>query len=174
MIFSLYQRLAVKVGDEKYVFDRSRLMYTEVAEIQKVTEWSYGEWERQLGRYDIVAVAALVHVLRKREGVASEWLTMQFNATELDVVPLHDDGTEFTAEEIAKDIAKRMSKAAEPDPTLAAAAAVVKAEEAAAAPRQDMTITSLSLRSDSTSGRGNGSTSRGKTSASTRRASTRS
>lgn len=173
MIFNLYQRVAVKVGDsERYIFDRSRLMFTEVAEIQKITDWSYGEWERQLGRYDIVAVAALVHVLRKRENVPSNWATMQFNATELDVVPIHDDGSEFTKEEIAKDLADRISQTDEPDPTIAAAAVAIQAEEAAVASRQDMTITSLSLRGSTESGRGSSTSSRGKTSASSRRTST--
>src|SRR6266704_2536505 len=71
MIFNLFQRVVVKVGeDEKHIFDRKRLMYTEVVELEKVTGLSYLEWEQQLGRYSITAVAAVLHVLRKRDGLA--------------------------------------------------------------------------------------------------------
>src|SRR5258707_4047558 len=112
MIFNLYSRVLVKVGDdEQHIFDATRLMYTEVAEIERCTGVSYGEWRRQLGQYSITAIAALLHVLRKRDGTPSDFATMQFNAAELDVAPLHEDGTEFTAAEGGGEPAERLQEA---------------------------------------------------------------
>jgi hypothetical protein len=170
LIFSLYPRVKVKLGGEEHIFDRSRLMFTEVAEIEKATGLSFGEWQQELGRYSITAVAALLHILRKRAGMPSDFVTMQFNSADLDVIPLHEDDTEFTAQEVAADLAKRMqeAEAGKAVPTVAA--------DGSAAPGspKGTTITSLSSLSDSTSGRSNGSSSPGPTSRSARRTSTRS
>jgi hypothetical protein len=165
LIFNLYSRVLVKVGDEeRHIFDATRLMYTEVAEIEKCTGVSYGEWRRQLGDYSITAIAALLHVLRKRAGVPSDFATLQFNAAALDVVPLHEDDSEFTAAEVEADLKKRMADAAgeAEDPTLAAAAAV--APENGSLPVT--TISSLSSPSGSESGPGNSASSNGGTSSS--------
>jgi hypothetical protein len=165
MIFSLYSRVKVKLGDEEHIFDHSRLMYSEVAEIEKVTGLSYAEWERELSRFSITAVGALVHVLRKRADVPSDFATMQFNAADLNVVPLHEDDSEFTAEEVAADVLKRVdaAKGNGAVPTSAAAAAVAPEDLKA------MTITSLSSPPVTESARGNGNGSPGATSASSRR-----
>jgi hypothetical protein len=82
----------VKPGDERHIFDRAELMYTEVQEIEKVTGSSFAEWERELGRYSITVIAALLHVLRKRDGHASDFASMQSAANDLDCVSMHDDG----------------------------------------------------------------------------------
>ena len=174
MIFHLYSRVIVKLGDgERHIFDRSRLMFTEVAEIQKVTGLSYGEWEQALGRYDITAVAALLHVLRKRDDQPSEWATLQFNVAELDVVPLHDDDREFTPEETAADLKQRMearvAQAANGAGPTRPAAASVGPEPS---PLTSAPPTSGSSQSDSGSGPGNGNGSPGRTSARSRRAPT--
>jgi hypothetical protein len=162
VIFSLFSRVAVKLGDETHIFDRARLMYSEVAEIEKVTGLSYGEWERELARYSITAVAALLHILRKRDGKASDFASMQFNAADLDVVPLKDDDTEMTPADIAADLARRQAEAelaANPTPG---------ADEVppAVPPVPDTTATSLSSPSITTSARGNGTSSHGATSSS--------
>ncbi len=111
MIFNLYGRVKLRLGDEEHIFDSSRLMFTEVTEIEKVTGQSFGEWQRELSRYSITAVAALLHVLRKRDDMPSDFATMQFNSAELDVIPLHEDGSEFTPQEVADDLAKRVKAA---------------------------------------------------------------
>jgi hypothetical protein len=126
LIFNLYDRFAIKLdGEEEHVFDRSRLMYTEVAEIEKVTGLSYGEWERELARHSITAIAALIHVLRKRADKPSDFATMQFNAASLEILPLRDDGTEMSPAEVTADLARRMADAAAgPGPTRGDATAV--------------------------------------------------
>src|SRR5258707_7493705 len=101
MIFSLYSRVKVKLGDEEHIFDHARLMYSEVAEIEKVTGLSYGEWERELGRFSIAAVAALLHVLRKRADMPSDFATMQWNVADLAITPLCAEATEFPATQVA-------------------------------------------------------------------------
>lgn len=166
MIFNLYSRVLVKVGDEEqHIFDATRLMYTEVAEIEKCTGVSYGEWRRQLGEYSITAIGALLHVLRKRDNMPSDFATMQFNAADLDVIPLHEDDSEFTAADVEADLKKRMAENAEAvNPTRAAAVAV--APENGSKPVTN--ISSLSSPSGSGSGRGSGRSSSGKTSASSR------
>lgn len=114
MIFNLYPRVRVKLADESYDFDRSSLMFTEVVEIENATGLSFAEWQSELGRHSIRAVGGLLHVLRKREGVASDFETMNFSAFDLECVPLHDDGTEFTVAEVAADIERRAKEARDP------------------------------------------------------------
>jgi hypothetical protein len=173
MIFTLYPRVAVKLGDESHVFDRARLMYTEVAEIERVTGLSYPEWLDQLREYRITAVAALLHVLRKREGQPSDFGSLQFNVTDLDVVPLHDDGREFTAQEVADDLKRRIEEAkGSGDGAVPMVAAAVAVAPEATGP--GTTGTSLSSPPISESVPGNGNGSRGRTSAGARRTSTRS
>lgn len=170
MIFNLWPRVVVKLGpDERHVFDRSKLMFTDVQEIERVTKLSFGEWQGELGRYSITAVAALIHVLRKRDGMASDFATMEFAADDLDVVPLHDDDTEFTAEEATAELVKRMQDAtAGPGPTRAAAG--LAAAPGASSPTPGST--SGPSQNGSASARGNGRSSRTPTSSGARRTST--
>jgi hypothetical protein len=167
MIFNLWPRVVVKLGaDERHVFDRKRLMFAEVQEIERVTKLSFGEWQSELGRYSITAVAALLHVLRRRDGMASDFATMEFAANDLDVVPLHDDDTEYTPEEATAELTKRMQEATGgPGPTLAAAA------PAAAPGASSPTPASTSAPSQRSSGSapGNGSSSRTRISSAARR-----
>jgi hypothetical protein len=173
LIFNLYPRVVVKLGDESHVFDRSRLMFTEVAEIEKVTGLAWADWLEQLSEYRITAVAALLHILRRRDGQPSDFGSIEFNVADLDVVPLHDDDREFTPEEVADDLKRRVEEAQREKtsgpPTSATAAPVAPA----AAP-EGTTLTSLSSPNGSASARGNGTGSRGRTSARARRTSTRS
>ena len=78
MIFSLYPRVVIKAGGERYEFDRTTLMFTEVVQIEKATGMSFGEWQTDLGRYSLAAVGALIHMLRRREGLPSDFETMSF------------------------------------------------------------------------------------------------
>lgn len=121
MIFKLYSRVAVKLGDERYEFDQKSLMFTEMVAIEDASGLSFAEWGEELGRYSIRAVAALLHVLRKRAGVPSDFQTLNFPVADLDVIPLKDDGTEMTAQEVADDLVRRAEEAA--GPTRAAASA---------------------------------------------------
>jgi len=109
LIFSLWHRVAIKLGDERHVFDRATLMFSEVQEIERVTELSYAEWQRELSRYSITAIAALLHVLRKRDGMPSDFKTIQFAVADLDVVPLHDDDSEYTTGEATAELQKRLA-----------------------------------------------------------------
>ncbi len=167
----LFQRVMVKLGDdEKHVFDRGRLMYTEVVEIERVTGLQFPEWEYQFTRCSIAAIGALLHILRKRDGQASDFGSMQFNVLDLDAVPIHDDGSEFTDQEIQDELARRVAKAEageEPDPTPGGDAAT-SPEPEPEENRPDTTSTSLSSLNGSTSGPGSGSTSPGMTSSSSK------
>jgi hypothetical protein len=166
MIFAFYPTVAVKLGDERYVFERSSLMFKEIAELEVVSGLSYGEWEQELRRYSIRAVAMLVHVLRKRAGVPSDFETMDFAADDLDCVPLHPDGREFTAQEIADDITKRLEEAKGPTPAAEAASGQT--------PSSDITpSTSPSSQSDTTFAPGSGNGSPGGTSKGSKRTRTR-
>jgi hypothetical protein len=144
-------------------------MFTEVVEIEKASGLSFGEWQTELSRYSLMAVGALLHMLRKRAGVPSDFETMQFPVDGFDVVPLHDDGSEFTAQEVADDITARLAAVASPVPTTAAGSAA----DANLVPGT-MTSTSPTSPNGSGSGRGNGSGSRGGSSRSSRRTPTRS
>lgn len=121
MIFNLYRHVRVKLGDESYDFERSSLMFQEVVALEDATGYSFGEWQSELGRYSIRAVAGLLHILRKRAGVPSDFETLNFSADDLECVPLHEDGTEFTQAEVVEDIERRAREARE-GPTGAAAA----------------------------------------------------
>ena len=117
MIFLYFRRVRVKLGDEAYDFERSSLMFTEVVELETATGLSFGEWQSELGRYSIRAVAGLLHVLRKRAGVPSDFDTLDFGAYTLDCVPLHEDGSEFTRAEMMEDIGRQNKEALEGHPT---------------------------------------------------------
>ena len=117
MIFLYFRRVRVKLGDEAYDFERSSLMFTEVVELETATGLSFGEWQSELGRYSIRAVAGLLHILRKRAGVPSDFDTLDFGAYTMDCVPLHEDGTEFTAAEMMEDIGRQNREALEGPPT---------------------------------------------------------
>ena len=168
MIFAIYPRVIVKLGDERYEFERSSLRFTEVVEIENASGLSFGEWQRELGRHSIRALAALLHVLRKRAGVPSDFETLDFAAYDLDVIPLREDGSEMNAQEVAEDITRRAKEAAE-GPTAAPAGAP--------GPEKPITAstpsTSLTLPSGSASAPGNGNGSPGKTSKSSKRQPTR-
>jgi hypothetical protein len=168
MIFTLYPRVVVKLAGESHVFDRARLMYTEVAEIEKVTGLAYPEWLDGLGQYRITAVAALLHILRKRDGQPSDFGSLQFNVAEFDVVPLHDDGREFTAQEVADDVKRRIEEAQKD-----AGAGPTRAADAPAAspgpPPPVTSSTSLTSPASTTSAPGNGNGSPGVTSRSSKR-----
>jgi hypothetical protein len=167
VIFNLYPRVVIKAGDERYEFDRSTLMFREVVEIEKASGWSFGEWQTELGRYSLQAIGALVHVLRKRAGEPSDFAEMNFPVDGFDVVPLHDDGSEFTAEEVAADITKRVAEAENPVPTIAAPAAGQGTPEPGTTPTISRTLPSAT-----TSGPGNSNGSRGGSSRSSRKAPT--
>lgn len=172
MIFNLWPRVLIRVGDERHVFDRSKLMFSEVVEIEKVTGLSYAEWEQQLGRYSITAVAALIHVLRIRDGQPSDFRTMQFAAADLDVVPLHDDDTEYTPDEATAELTKRLADASGGNgagPTRAADGQGSPSGETGSTPRQ---LTNPSSPNGSTSGPSNGTSSPTGTSSSARSTST--
>ena len=130
MIFSLYSHVVLKLGDERYEFSRDSLMFSEVVALENASGYSFGEWQSDLGRHSLRAVGALLHVLRQRAGVASDFETMNFAAHDLDVVPLHDDGTEFTADEVAEDITRRLEEAKDPPTSAASPAAPAGSSEA--------------------------------------------
>ena len=170
MIFNLWPRVAIKLGGERHVFDRSKLMFTEVQEIEKATGMSYAEWEQQLGRYSITAVAALIHVLRIRDGQPSDFKTMNFAAADLDVIPLHDDDTEYTPEEATAELTKRLAEANNgAGPTRAADEPEAPSAGTGSTPRQ---LTSPSSPATTGSGHGNGNGSPGGTGSSSKRMST--
>lgn len=166
MIFNLYPRVVVKLGEERYEFDRSSLMFAEVVEIENVSGYSYGEWQSELGRYSIRAVAALVHVLRHRAGVPSDFKAMSFAAADLDVVPLAADGHEMSAAEVADDVARRAEEAREAANPPTATAAPVAADSSSP---DGTNGTRLSSPGSITSGPGNGNGSPGGTSRSSKR-----
>lgn len=119
MIFTWFSRVVLKLGDESHVFDREHIMLPEVVEIEKVSGLSYMEWRVELDRFSMRAVAPLLHVLRKRAGVASDFATMTFDVGDLEVLALRDDGTEMTGAEMIADIERRAAgaQAAAADPT---------------------------------------------------------
>lgn len=161
MIFSWYSRVVVEIAAdepggvaEEHIFDHDRLMLTEVQEIERCTGLSYLEWEQELRKYQMTAVAALVHILRRRADMPSDWATMQFNVRKLNVWPVHADDTRFTSQEIDEDLARRVREAAsEPDPTQSAA------DAAAAESPETTSSTSPSSANGSTSVPGNGTSS---------------
>lgn len=158
MIFAFFPRVAVKFGpDERHVFDRAKLMFSEVQEIEKVTGLSYAEWEDGLRRYSITAVAALLHVLRKRDGMPSDFGNMNFAAADLDCIPIHDDDREYTGDEVAAEVSKLLAPDANGvGPTRAADGPGSPSGETGSTPRQ-LTNPSSPNGSASAPGNGNGS-----------------
>jgi hypothetical protein len=172
LIFRMFTRVAVKLGDERHVYDRKTFTFADAQAVEEATGLTYPEWEFQLGRGSVTAYAALLHVLRVRDGVASDFKTMSFNMADLDAVPLHDDDSEYTPGEVAEEADRRIKEAAggnDAGPTPAAdAPAVPSGEDHLAPPRP----TSPSSPAVTASGRGSGSTSRTRTGSSSRRTQT--
>ena len=155
MIFRLYSKIAIKADGERYVFDRSQIMFKDMIEIENASGYAYLEWEEALGRGSIRAIAAAVHMLRKKNGEPSDFDTMNFPVSGFDIVPLHDDGTEFTAQEVAADITRRLEEPE--DPTNAAGSGN-------GGPSPDTGNTSLTSPPSTASARGNGTGSPGRSS----------
>ena len=119
------------------------------------------------------AIAALVHILRRRAGVPSDFAALDFAAADLDVVPLHDDDTEYTPEQATAELTKRLADAAGGNgagPTRAADAPGSPSGEAASTPPRP---TSPSSPPATASNRGNGNGSPGRTGSSSKRTPTR-
>jgi hypothetical protein len=172
LIFRLFTRVAVKLGDERHVYDRKTFTFADAQAVEEATGLAYPEWEFQLYRGSVTAVAALLHALRVRDGVPSDFKTMSFNMQDLDPVPLHDDDSEYTAGEVAEELDRRIKEAAganDAGPTPAAdASAAPSGEDRSAPPRP----TSPSSPAVTASGRGNGTSSRTRTGSSSRRTQT--
>lgn len=164
MIFSWFSRVVLKLGDESHIFDRERIMLNEVMEIEKLTGLSYMEWRIELERFSMKGIAPLLHILRKRDGQASDFATMQFNVAALDVLALRDDDTEMTGAEMLADIERRKAEAeAEANPTPGADAA-----SPAVPPMPDTTGTSHASPNGTGSGPGSSTGSPGETSSSSK------
>ena len=167
MIFSQFTRVVVKLGDEAHVYDRKTFTFLDAQRIEEATGLAYPEWEWQLFRSSVTAVAALLHVLRLRDGVASDFKSLAFNMSDLDYVPLHDDDSEYTADEITEEIARRIREAqpgAGPTPA-AGAPEAPSGEDHSQPPRP----TSPSSPAVTASGRGSGTGSRTRTGSSSGR-----
>jgi hypothetical protein len=168
LIFRLFTRVAVKLGDERHVYDRKTFTFADAQRVEEAAGLAYPEWEFQLGRGSVTAVAALLHVLRVRDGQPSDFKTMSFNMADLDAVPLHDDDSEYTAGQVAEELDRRVREARDandPGPTPAAGAPALPSGEDRSAPPWP---TSPSSPAATASARGNGTSSRTRTSSSSR------
>jgi hypothetical protein len=169
LIYQFFSRVAVKLGDESRTWDRKTFSYADAVRVEEATGMSYPEWEWRLERQSVTAVAALLHVLRLRDGVPSDFKAMAFNMSDLVSVPLHDDDSEYTADEVAEEIIRQTREAqaaADPGPTRAAAGPEPLPEgEGPASPRP----TSPSSPASTTSARGSSASSRTRTSSSSRK-----
>lgn len=167
MIFRMFTRVVVVLGDERRVYDRKAFSFADAVRIEEATGMAYPEWEFQLFRSSVTAVAALLHVLRLRDGVPSDFKGMSFNVADLDYIPLHDDDSEYTAQEIGEEIAARIREANEgAGPTPAAAGPEAPSGEL---PSQEPRPTSPSSPAGTASGRGSGTGSRTRTSSSSKK-----
>ncbi len=165
----MFTRVAVKLGDESHVYDRKTFSFADAQRVEEATGLAYPEWEWQLGRGSVTAVAALLHVLRLRDGMPSDFKLMSFSMQDLDSVPLHDDDSEYTAEEVGDEVARRVREAqapADPGPTPAAGAPEPPSGEDRSQPPRP---TSPSSPAVTASGRGSGTSSRTRTGSSSRR-----
>jgi hypothetical protein len=166
VIFSQFPRVVVKLGDERYVYDRKTFTFLDAQRVEEATGMAYPDWEWALFRSSVTAVAALLHVLRLRDGVPSDFKSLAFTMSDLDYVPLHDDDSEYTAEEVTEEVTRRIAEA-QPDagPTPAAAAPEAPSGEDRSAPPRP---TSPSSPAATESGRGSGTGSRTRTGSSSR------
>lgn len=162
----MFDRVAVKLGDEARVWNRKAFTFADAQRVEDATGMTYPEWEFQLRRGSVTAYAALLHVLRVRDGAPSDFKAMAFNMADLDAVPLHDDDSEYTAEEIGEEVARRVRESqADAGPTPAAGAQEAPSGED---PSQPPRPTSPSSPSGTASSRGTGTSSRTRTGSSSK------
>lgn len=74
---STVQRL--RIGDQQYDFDKSKLMLSEARLVKEWTGLSPAQWEKGLSQMDPDCVAALVGLLKRRAGEEVDFDTLDFD-----------------------------------------------------------------------------------------------
>lgn len=78
--------MKVSIDGQVYEYDATRLLFSEVAFVQKKTGMKLQEWQAGLGEMDAFAVAGLVYILKKRAGEQPDWDTLDFDMASLDFI----------------------------------------------------------------------------------------
>lgn len=120
---------------EGHTYDYTgKLMLPEAAAIQKATGMTYGEWQTALNKGDVVAVAALLWVLKKRAGEIMPFSQLDFDVNELATTFLREDGTAMDMEALAARAQALMAE--DPECTREQALGQAMAEEMKPAPAE--------------------------------------
>lgn len=96
--------MKVKVGDERYEFDETRLLVEEAREIKRHTGMGLRAFSQGLQEGDVDSIVAMLYLCKRRSGEAVQWT--DFNT--LNLATLDMSGDEPPADEQGAD---------EPDPT---------------------------------------------------------
>ena len=86
--------MKIKVDGKVYEYDRTRLLYSEFAFVQKKTGLKLLAWQAALDEWDAEALAGLVYILRRRAGEPVEWDGLEFDLASLEIVPDEDEVAE--------------------------------------------------------------------------------
>lgn len=96
----------LSVDGRVYEFDQDRLTNVECMAIEKVTGLTFGEWADALQKRSMLAVTALVWVVRKRDEPTLRFSDVEFNVASLDIT---DDEQPEEAGDAGKDDAATAS-----------------------------------------------------------------
>jgi hypothetical protein len=88
-------RLKVSIGEESHVFDQRKMLNTEAMAIERVTGGTTTEWQEMLARGSVLAMTALVWVIRKRKEPNLQFAKVEFSASDVDMTPVCDEGHEL-------------------------------------------------------------------------------
>lgn len=84
--------MKVVVDGKTYEFEQEKLLYSEIAFIQKRTGLKLQDWQQGLAEMDAFALGGLVYILRKRAGEQPDWDTLDFDVASLEIVGEETDG----------------------------------------------------------------------------------
>lgn len=76
--------MKLTIDGQHYEFDMDRLLFSEMAFVQKKTGLKLQEWQRGLNEMDAFALAGLVYIVRKRAGEQPDWDTLDFDIASFD------------------------------------------------------------------------------------------
>ena len=93
--------MKVIIDGKTYEFEQEKLLYSEIAFIQKKTGLKLQQWQDGLGEMDAFALGGLVYILRKRAGEQPDWDTLDFDVASLEIVGEDDEVQEPAPKEDA-------------------------------------------------------------------------
>lgn len=103
------------IGDETYEFDPNKFMNVELIAVERETGMTSFDWQNKLNQGSMIAVTALIWVLRKRQGKIQQFDEIEFETDTL-VVDFRTPEEVAAAEKAAAEAKESESSDSTPTP----------------------------------------------------------